>query len=688
MRNFRPAFIDGTTNVRLSTVKDHVGTDMHARAMLLYKKQRSSNVCDYAPIARSLTQSSMDASTREKTKRKFDVAYLIAKEKLAFTKMAPICELEERHSVDLGAGYKNDRACATFTEFIGRDLQVALLSELSKCKFFSIQADATTDAGNVEVELYLALHFDPLSDCKVHVRSTFLSARYLKSGTGEGLYESFDRAMQYMEIDDWKVKMIGFGCDGASANIAEGGLKGILTREVPWIFMFWCLAHRLELSVQDALKSTFFGTIDDVLLRLYYIYNKSPKKCHQLEDIIVELKSCLEPSEMPIQGGSRPLRACGTRFITHKVAALERVVDRFGAYLSHMIALTEDTSLKSVDRQKVKGYVLKWQDSKILLGCALFHDLLRPCSVLCKVLQEEEICVVRAIEAVMKTKKSLEKIKTTPFEDLPSVKKVLGRIKHEDNGSTSYQGVELTHFDRARTHLEVHKDEYVEALETCLRNRIQVHDTDLLTHAVTILATNGWERSESASFGHAALEAICQRFQIPLEAASLDVSAVQEEWDDMVDYGRKYLNLVQEDYKVLWWKLFNAVDSGQWKNVLGVVELLFCLPMSNGHLERVFSQLKLIKVNRRTCLGEDTLDRLIRINVEGPPLSKWDASGALELWQKDKIRRVNRKDTQTQSGQGPTSTPSTSRSASTCTDSSESEIQFSLDDWEEWIASS
>ena len=38
MRNFRPAFIDGTTNVRISTVKDHAGTDMHARAMLLYKK--------------------------------------------------------------------------------------------------------------------------------------------------------------------------------------------------------------------------------------------------------------------------------------------------------------------------------------------------------------------------------------------------------------------------------------------------------------------------------------------------------------------------------------------------------------------------------------------------------------------------------------------------------------------------
>ena len=98
MRNFRPAFIDGTTNVRISTVKDHAGTDMHARAMILYKKQRSTNVCDYAPIAKSLSQVSMDATARERTKRKFDVSYMLAKEKLAFTKMATKCELEERHS--------------------------------------------------------------------------------------------------------------------------------------------------------------------------------------------------------------------------------------------------------------------------------------------------------------------------------------------------------------------------------------------------------------------------------------------------------------------------------------------------------------------------------------------------------------------------------------------------------------
>lgn len=43
--------------------------------------------------------------------------------------------------------------------------------------------------------------------------------------------------------------------------------------------------------------------------------------------------------------------------------------------------------------------------------------------------------------------------------------------------------------------------------------------------------------------------------------------------------------------------------------------------MANCRLERVLTQLinKLIKKDRRTCLGEDTLDQLLRVNVEGPP---------------------------------------------------------------------
>ena len=50
MRNFRPSFISGSPNIRISSVKDNAASDMHAHAMLLLKKQQSSNVVEYSPI--------------------------------------------------------------------------------------------------------------------------------------------------------------------------------------------------------------------------------------------------------------------------------------------------------------------------------------------------------------------------------------------------------------------------------------------------------------------------------------------------------------------------------------------------------------------------------------------------------------------------------------------------------------
>ena len=96
--------------------------------------------------------------------------------------------------------------------------------------------------------------------------------------------------------------------------------------------------------------------------------------------------------------------------------------------------MTKDISVTPADKAKMKGYVKKWQESKVLLGCAFFRDLLKSLANLCKVLQEGELCTVRAIEAAFKTKRSLDKLATVQFDELPSVKKVLGWIQEEEDG--------------------------------------------------------------------------------------------------------------------------------------------------------------------------------------------------------------------------------------------------------------
>ena len=70
--------------------------------------------------------------------------------------------------------------------------------------------------------------------------------------------------------------------DGAAVNI---GLKDDLIKLIqddrPWVGLVWCLAHRLELGIKDAL-SNWVKPVEVNLQYLYYMYEKSSKNPREL----------------------------------------------------------------------------------------------------------------------------------------------------------------------------------------------------------------------------------------------------------------------------------------------------------------------------------------------------------------------------------------------------------------------
>ena len=72
---------------------------------------------------------------------------------------------------------------------------------------------------------------------------------------------------------------------------------------------------------------------------------------------------------------------------------------------------------------------MKWAETKIVLGSALFHAILKPAAIMCKGLQDDELCVVGAIEALLETVQEITCLQDVAFEDLPTVKKVLARVQ-------------------------------------------------------------------------------------------------------------------------------------------------------------------------------------------------------------------------------------------------------------------
>ena len=256
----------------------------------------------------------------------------------------------------------------------------------SDMHFFSFLVDGTTDAGNIEDEM-VVIQFCIQDSTAKEIRSC---ARYFTifnpdkadtDGLVNGLKNTLEKALGVSDFLDRgsilsaKPTLVGGRTDGASVNIGQHkSIKERFQKSLPWMFWSWCYAHRLELASKNGLTSHLFKSIEEMLLRLYYLYKKSAKKTCELMAVVEELK---EVFELP-DSGNIPIRSEGSRWINHKRRALQRVVDRYGAYTSHLNALAEDNSIKSEDRACIKGYSKKCSECKILVGCALYSEVLKP----------------------------------------------------------------------------------------------------------------------------------------------------------------------------------------------------------------------------------------------------------------------------------------------------------------------
>ena len=63
-----------------------------------------------------------------------------------------------------------------------------------------------------------------------------------------------------------------------------------------------------------------------------------------------------------------------------------------------------------------------------------------------------------------------------------------------------------------------------------------------ITDILNLLATHGWGRSEELDFATVPINNLANRFKTSLEKSGIDVSALEDEWIDLLDYSQKYLN--------------------------------------------------------------------------------------------------------------------------------------------------
>ena len=224
------------------------------------------------------------------------------------------------------------------------------------------------------------------------------------------------------------------------------------------------------------MKGTAFDAIDDMLPKLYYLYEKSPKKCRELEEVISDLKNCITFDDVV----SRLVRASGSRWVSHKLSAMRRVLSKYGAYTNHLIALSEDSTVKSAYRAKLHGYCRQWTDVKYVLGCAVFIYVLTPSSIFPKVMQSDELDIVGALTILLRTIKETEKLRSLPLAQWSVYSATMKKLK-EENRKKVYQCQELKRFH----------EEFCTQVTECLHSRMVRSDQEVMRDIISVLATQG-----------------------------------------------------------------------------------------------------------------------------------------------------------------------------------------------------
>ena len=226
--------------------------------------------------------------------------------------------------MDLGTTYRNDKAAQNFTHFIAEVERLKLVSQIRDSKFLAVMSDGSTDKSVTEQEIvYVRMANKGL------VKEHFVSIESVEKADAGGVLAAIETSMVHAAGQpDWKSKLVAIGTDGASVNTGKNtGVVKRLRDEVPHLVGVHCMAHRLELSLNDAAKTVPpQKATNQLLLSLYLFYHASPLNGSNLKN------SCRSLDMVFLV----PTRVGGTRWAAHTLKALTHLIRGYPALVQHL----------------------------------------------------------------------------------------------------------------------------------------------------------------------------------------------------------------------------------------------------------------------------------------------------------------------------------------------------------------
>ena len=543
----------------------------------------------------------------------FRNAYYLIKNELPFTQFEKICELHKLNGLNLGERYMNDKEASIFVKHIALFYEDEVRELLRNGDFFSAYCDGSTDRTCSEKECILVR---VLEDFYPVIK--FLRLVEPPNTKAIGILQAINSAFQGFGMPNYHQKMIGFCTDGAS--VMTGKHTGVMTRmkeegDAMWILVIWCLAHKLELAIKDAFKKTYMDNVTEALTMIYYYYKGSPKRNKEVKDI----------ADIIDEQFKRPEKANGTRWVDHKLRAVTKMINNWNLIYIHMSNYVEDHTNRAEDRAKAKGILAKIRQFKFVWYLYFMKDVLNEIAKVSLLLQREDIALASAI-----TKLQACSIKINDLIANKGPQLTMFDIDVVDGKLKDHQLLNVIEPDT----LNDQKNVILRNVLRCIDDRFE-HLNEEIFVSVNVFDHKNWPDNNNAllQYGKEEVQVIFNHFQLPLTNANCDLVAALNEWIDLKLFVHRSAHF-NDLHPLKVWQSISRTDviRQEYQNILKIVHLTSLYPMSNAACERAFSVMKRIKSDWRANLTTESMDRLMRVDIEGPEVRHFVPRPIVNRW--------------------------------------------------------
>ncbi|XP_048215864.1 PR domain-containing protein 11 isoform X3 [Perognathus longimembris pacificus] len=597
------AFIIGSKQFKIHTIKLHSQSNLHKKCLQLYKLRMHPEKTE--EMCRNMTLL-------------FNTAYHLALEGRPYLDFRPLAELLRKCELKVVDQYMNEGDCQILIHHIARALREDLVERIRQSPCLSIILDGQSDdllADTVAVYVqYTSSDGPPATE--------FLSLQELGFSSTESYLQALDRAFAALGIRLQDEKpTVGLGVDGANITASlRASMFMTIRKTLPWLLCLPFMVHRPHLEILDAISGKELPCLEELennLKQLLSFYRYSPR-------LLCELRSTASTlcEETEFLGDIRAVK-----WIIGEQNVLNALIKDYLEVVAHLKDVSSQTQRAdaSAIALALLQFLMDYQSMKLIY---FLLDVIAVLSRLAYIFQGEYLLVSQVDDKIEEAIQEISRLADSPGEYLQ---------EFEENFRESFNGIAMKNLRVAEAKFQSIREKICQKTQVILAQRFDSRSR-IFVKACQVFDLAAWPRSseELVSFGKEDMVQIFNHLEA-IPTFSRDVcregldprGSLLMEWRELkADYYTKngFKDLISHICKYK--QRFPLLNK--------IIQVLKVLPTSTACCEKGRNALQRVRKNHRSRLTLEQLSDLLTIAVNGPPIANFDAKRALDSWFEEK----------------------------------------------------